>query len=96
MKKILSAAIALSMLLSFASCGKTQTSKPDEETPPQMPNGERPTRPNGSEADGNTPPEMPSGERPTDANGTAPDANENDTSKTVFNLNAGGNTYTVF
>lgn len=94
MKKFLSAAIALSMLLSFASCGKTQTSKPDEETPPQMPNGERPTRPNGSEADGNTPPEMPNGERPTDADGTAP--NENQTGKTVFNLNAGGNTYTVF
>lgn len=61
-----------------------------------MPNGERPTLPNGSEADGNTPPEMLNGERPTDADGTAPDANESGTGKTVFNLNAGGNTYTVF
>ena len=61
-----------------------------------MPNSERPTPPNGSEADGNTPPEMPSEERPTDANGTEPDANKDGTGKTVFNLNAGGNTYTVF
>lgn len=76
--------------------GMTGEQKPDGATPPQMPNGERPTRPNSSETDGSTPPEMPSGERPTDENGTSPDANGNDTGKTVFNLNAGGNTYTVF
>lgn len=76
--------------------GMTGEPNPDGATPPQMPSGERPTPPNSSEADGNTPPEMPSGERPTDANGTAPNANESGTGKTVFNLNAGGNTYTVF
>lgn len=76
--------------------GMTGESNPDGATPPQMPNGERPTPPDGSEADGNTPPEMPSGERPTGENGTSPDMNKSETGKTVFNLNAGGNTYTVF
>lgn len=72
----------------------TGEKNPDGSTPPQMPNGEQPTPTQGT--DGNTPPEMPNGERPTDEGGTAPDANENGTGKTVFNLNAGGNTYTVF
>lgn len=76
--------------------GMTGEQNPDGLTPPQMPNGERPTPPNGSEADGNQPPEMPNEEKPTDTNGTAPDGNDNGTGKTVFNLNAGGNTYTVF
>lgn len=83
--------------------GMTEEQKPDGATPPEMPSGENPpAKPDGEQknppqgADGtqNQPPEMPSGERPTDKDGTTP--NENQTGKTVFNLNAGGNTYTVF
>lgn len=85
--------------------GMTEEQKPDGATPPEMPSGENPpAKPDGEQknppqgADGtqNQPPEMPSGERPTDKDGTAPDASGTETGKTVFNLNAGGNTYTVF
>ncbi|MCH5170131.1 MAG: carbohydrate-binding domain-containing protein [Oscillospiraceae bacterium] len=71
-------------------------------TPPEVPNGERPQMPGNQE---NNPPEMPSGEAsempngetPEKPSGEAPTDNGNtQTGKTVFNLNAGGNNYTVY
>lgn len=61
----------------------------DGKTPPEMPSGERPQKPENQNGNENQPPEMPSGEVP--ANNS-----ETQTGKTVFNLNAGGNNYTVF
>ncbi|MDE5994500.1 MAG: carbohydrate-binding domain-containing protein, partial [Oscillospiraceae bacterium] len=61
----------------------------DGTTPPEMPSGERPQKPGTQDGNENNPSEMPSGEAPAD-NG------ETQTGKTVFNLNAGGNNYTVF
>lgn len=77
--------------------GMTGAQNPDGVNPPQIPSdAKQPEPPQNSEMNGNTPPEMPSGEKPTDSNGTAPDSNQAQSGKTVFNLNAGGNTYTVF
>lgn len=78
--------------------GENDGQKPEDITPPdssdgtkfpEKPNGERPQKPENAESDGNNQPEMPSGESSTDSN-------QNQTGKTVFNVNAGGNTYTVF
>lgn len=85
--------------------GMTEEQNPDGAPPPEMPSGENPPAnpdreqknpPQGADGTQNQPPEMPSGERPTDKDGTAPDASGTETGKTVFNLNAGSNTYTVF
>ncbi len=76
MKKAISAAIALSMLLSFASCGRSPESSNSEQKIKGV--------------------KINLSDSSITVNGAPVTSNENDTGKTVFNLNAGGNTYTVF